>query len=239
MFTNCIFCFGKLMDDVSGIVWNRFGKVDMVTKGTGDYLGQSGNAWSNKFLSYGMSVSYDRNGNILRLGKSYGSGVERVVKDSLMYAYGYKDISYSKGEETVVDSMLVDNRLYGLSDELNNTDANYILNVNRTPQVDNMVDGLSATLEKENDYGYNGSGSLVRDAGDDVSNIVWNRFGKVDMVTKGTGDYLKFGYDMFGNRVLLVLCIMLGIYREIRLGCMIWRRRLVREMRICCFCRVL
>ena len=51
------------------------------------YVGMSGNSWSGKSLEYGMGVGYDRNGNILRLGRRYGD----VLLDSLIYGYGYRD----------------------------------------------------------------------------------------------------------------------------------------------------
>ena len=63
------------------------------------YLGQSGNAWSNKLINYGMSVSYDRNGNILRLGRRYGG----VLLDSLIYGYGYRDNGVG-GNRTLVQT---------------------------------------------------------------------------------------------------------------------------------------
>jgi RHS repeat-associated protein len=67
-----------------------------------------------------------------------------------------------------------------------------------------VSDGASATEGFTNgtsSYSYDAIGNLIEDSGEDISNINWTVYGKVERVRKEDGTIVSYRYDAAGNRV--------------------------------------
>ena len=71
---------------------------------------------------------------------------------------------------------------------------NYIADPYHPTSVD--IEGQSA-----NNYTYDAIGNLTQDVKGGLSSIVWNPYGKITQISKGTNGNLYYDYDAMGNRI--------------------------------------
>jgi RHS repeat-associated protein len=94
------------------------------------------------------------------------------------------------GKQLAMDSLLYDyypstNQLKHIAD-----DAGY--SSNYTEDIDNQSNAAN--------YTYDAIGNLKTDAGEGLTNIDWNVYGKIKSITKSTGS-ISYTYDASGNRI--------------------------------------
>ncbi|MDP1623161.1 MAG: RHS repeat-associated core domain-containing protein [Bacteroidales bacterium] len=131
----------------------------------------------NALDDYLMGLSYDYNGNIETLQRN---GYEDATAGKVR---GMDNLAYKYEEGT--------NKLNNVFDEPG-------LSANYTEDIDK---------QEEDNYKYDKTGNLVRDASEDISNIKWTVYGKMKTITRNTNrklSDLEFIYDPTGNRVVKV-----------------------------------
>jgi len=148
----------------------------------------SGNSWSTISVvnDYKERIKYDGNGNILgylRNGTTADNG--QLTMDSLSYKYfNNSDGTYRNNRLRLVrDSVATGNYSVDIDDQL--------------PRVTNAADS---------NYVYDAIGNLVQDKSENITDIQWNVYGKIQKITKtavNTGDVsaISYWYDAAGNRV--------------------------------------
>jgi photosystem II stability/assembly factor-like uncharacterized protein len=135
---------------------------------------------------YKNLFQYDANGNIVHQVRMDQS--EQLMDD---LSYNYKD--NLQGER-------IQNRLYHVND--GQSDINLYAN-----DIDDqgVFDGSIATINVENNYGYDEIGNLLRDDQEGITEIVWTISGKVKEIHKTPESMnpflIKFDYDALGNRI--------------------------------------
>ncbi|RED45636.1 RHS repeat-associated core domain-containing protein [Seonamhaeicola aphaedonensis] len=119
------------------------------------------------------NYSYDRNGNILTLYRNArDTGNSIKDMDELTYTYYTKANGDPTNKLRIVNDMIPNNKFTNID-------------------VDNHI----------NDYIYDEIGQLTQDLDEGISNIDWRVDGKVEKVTKSSGDEISFTYDGLGNRL--------------------------------------
>lgn len=142
---------------------------------------------------FAESFTYDGMGNILTL-KRNGSATEADM-DDMTYRYDWIDKSDpGKG--------LHSNRLYHVNDAVSS--GNY------ADDIDDMgaFDTAHATINVNNNYGYDELGNLVRDDAEEIAKIVWNAYGKIRKVIRTEESEkpdLEFLYDAGGHRLAKIV----------------------------------
>ena len=143
--------------------------------------------------AYESSMSYDANGNLLRMKANGKSG--NLVMDQLAYKYDWFDpANPSLGKRS--------NRLYHVNDVTStyNTDVD-----DQGAFTSNPVNGSNLTLiNTANNFGYDELGNLKRDNQEQISQIDWTAYGKIKGIQRSAGStkpVIDFTYDASGNRL--------------------------------------
>ncbi|HVM86674.1 MAG TPA: RHS repeat-associated core domain-containing protein [Puia sp.] len=80
----------------------------------------------------------------------------------------------------------------------------YYANTNQLSQVTDNVSATKYTTDIDNqaanNYSYDAIGNMISDAGDTITNVTWNVYGKILSVTKN-GRTIKYIYNASGNRI--------------------------------------
>lgn len=148
------------------------------------------NTWKDEATPatlYTNKFEYDANGNILRQLRADASD---TPFDSLTYKYhetGGKRLS---------------NRLYNVNDAVT---ANTM-----TDDVDDQgpFDDNPANINQNNNYSYDETGNLIKDAQEQIADIKWTVSGKVSKIVRDANSTLadlEFRYDALGNRVMKIV----------------------------------
>ena len=137
--------------------------------------GSSG--WSNSSIiaAYKERISYDANGNILKYLR-HGADTTGMPQD--MDSLGYK---YNRD----INGQLVNNRLNHVRDAI--TPGNY------TIDIDNQSTA---------NYGYDRIGNLISDAAEQLDEVRWTVYDKINRIVKTnrSATVIDYGYDPGGNR---------------------------------------
>ena len=146
----------------------------------------SGGWQSNTNSQYDATYSYDANGNLETLKRFRPNNGQKELIDNLKYTY--------EDEAFLLNQPIKRrNRLIGVEDL--STSANNGVGVQPGQHV----------IEPNNfNYKYDEIGNLLSDASEEISNIVWNTYGKVERVnfTAASGkNNLRYTYDAQGNRL--------------------------------------
>lgn len=123
---------------------------------------------------YRERVTYEPNGNIkkyVRHGAAPLSG--GVTMDSLSYGYNFDG-----------SGNLLNNKLRHVKDPVSS--GNY------TEDIDNQAD---------DNYAYDSIGNMIADAQAGISAIEWTVYGKIQKITKSSGDSIVYRYDASGNLI--------------------------------------
>ncbi|HEY0067708.1 MAG TPA: RHS repeat-associated core domain-containing protein, partial [Flavisolibacter sp.] len=135
-------------------------------------------SWSNAGIipAYSESIAYDANGNILKyLRRGANTTGNPLDMDSLTY-------KYNRGN----DGRLVNNRLNHVRDQV--SASNY------TADIDD---------QSGDNYQYDYTGNLKRDAAEGIDSIRWTVYGKINRIVKGAaGTVIDYGYDPAGHRTM-------------------------------------
>ena len=139
--------------------------------------------------NYKERITYDPNGNIRtyqRNGTTLTGGLQTM--DDLTYQY-----------EKDAAGNILSNKLRYVHDQV--ADANYIEDINNqtTLTLTQVQNERSAAISSDN-YQYDAIGNLIKDTKEDINNIIWNVYGKIQSITKTTGT-ISYTYDASGNRI--------------------------------------
>ncbi|HTN46376.1 MAG TPA: RHS repeat-associated core domain-containing protein [Flavipsychrobacter sp.] len=147
-----------------------------------DYSYDYGNSLltTTNLPDYTSEYKYDPDGNILKLNRegatiSAGLNGGTPVSQHTMDKFTYR---YASGT----------NRLTNLVDSANTT--SYKIDI-QTPTIDTSLVH----------YTYDATGNITKDLVSGLTNIAWNRFGKVKYIQRLDGSKLYFTYDPMGNRL--------------------------------------
>ena len=131
---------------------------------------------------YQENFTYDANGNILKLHRNGNLAGEQLEMDSLSYVYENKTNNYLRNT----------NRLRAVHDKLS-------LSGYYPDDIDN---------QQEDNYTYDEIGNLKSDVQEQIQEIKWNVYGKVQEVIRtpsSTKPNLEFVYDASGNRIAKIV----------------------------------
>jgi RHS repeat-associated protein len=175
---------------------NRLKNVHTFTDMTGstdNILTANSFSGSSDISDYREEFSYDANGNITDVER-WGNNAGLTKKmDELHYSYEDYDTDPSYGVGTYT------NKLRFVSD-------NSALTTNYT-NLDIDDQSASYGIGSEN-YTYDAIGNLVGDQTEEIANIAWNVYGKIDSITRTSGSNksdLRFRYDANGNRICKIV----------------------------------
>jgi hypothetical protein len=145
---------------------------------------------------YQMQLSYDMNGNILRLRRN-GNDAGNLQMDNFNYNYYSLDINSTQQNIQLTgfignNTSLATNRLSLLEEDISLA-SNY----------DADIDGLTGTGNVN--YQYDALGNLTQDLSEEIQEIKWNAYGKViEIIRTATCQDkpdLVYVYDAFGQRI--------------------------------------
>ncbi|MFA4924779.1 MAG: RHS repeat-associated core domain-containing protein, partial [Ignavibacteriaceae bacterium] len=124
--------------------------------------------------AYGMDLTYDPNGNIMKLDRK--GRVTNSAMDNLTY-------NYYPGT----------NKLAYVQDAVN---SNY-------PETGTVVNGTVTDIDNQGtgNYMYDEIGNLIKDNSENIDSIKWNLQNKIASIKKTDGTEIDFAYDALGNRV--------------------------------------
>jgi RHS repeat-associated protein len=124
--------------------------------------------------AYGMNLTYDPNGNIMKLDRK--GRVTNSAMDNLTY-------NYYPGT----------NKLAYVQDVVN---SNY-------PETGTVVNGTVTDIDNQStgNYIYDETGNLIKDNSESIDSIKWNLQNKITAIKKTDGTEIDFAYDALGNRV--------------------------------------
>lgn len=169
---------------------NRIKWMKAYRDATSDLL--TNNDWSSATNDgkYEEHFTYDGNGNILTLDRNGNLSGGSLQMDDLTYVY-------KTGT----------NKLIGVNDPV--TTGTY------TEDIDDQGSLVIGTPSTWN-YNYDEIGNLVLDKQEEIADIAWTVYGKVDSVTRistSTKPDLRFAYDASGNRIMKVVMPRTGTGR--------------------------
>lgn len=135
--------------------------------------------------NYNVNLTYDANGNIQTLNRNQNAATPALQSmDELTYRY-----------ELDVEGNQFNNRLLHVNDA--------VAVGNSTEDIDDQG-VFNQKNETLHNYNYDGIGNLVSDQQEEIEEIVWNVYGKVQKVMRtasSTKPDLIFKYDANGNRI--------------------------------------
>ncbi len=124
--------------------------------------------------AYSMDLTYDANGNIMKLDRK--GRVSNSAMDNLTY-------NYYPGT----------NKLAYVQDAVN---SNY-------PETGTVVNGTVIDIDNQStgNYKYDEIGNLIKDNSESIDSIKWNLQNKITAIKKTDGTEIDFAYDVLGIRV--------------------------------------
>lgn len=129
---------------------------------------------------YASEYKYDADGNLLKLRRQGGT-VSAALNGGVPIAQHMMDtLTYNYVPKT--------NRLKNIADLSSST--SYKIDIPPTP--------LNPSLTH---YSYDATGNITQDLVSGLTNIEWNRLGKVKSILKQDGSRMYFSYDPMGNRL--------------------------------------
>ena len=164
------------------------------------------NNWLNTPLNNGTdkfyeNFTYDANGNILNINRNGANTGTGLAMDNFTYRYNNNasQVIYPSSSSTGYCTYpMQSNKLYHVNDAVAAT--------NYTEDVDDQggFTPTQNTINTANNYGYDEIGNLVRDDAENIQNITWNVYGKIESISR-TGNNnkpnLAFTYDAAGQRI--------------------------------------
>jgi YD repeat-containing protein len=145
---------------------------------------------TSALLDYAERYTYDPNGNILTLNRT-GDSVH-AKKAKLTYNYIYAKTSGGNGE--YIPGQLPTSGVARLTNQLSS------IQVTDSGATGTVVNPNELGSQSAFNYHYNEIGELTGDSKAQVSNVVWNVYGKMLSLVAGT-DTISFTYDAAGNRI--------------------------------------
>ena len=126
--------------------------------------------------AYGMKLSYDPNGNIMKLDRKGRSTNPDMDKLTYNYYSGTNKLEYVKDDLSY--------------------NSNY-------PETGTIVNGTVRDIDDQSNgnYTYDQIGNLIEDIKDSLKVIQWNLQNKIKGITKTGGAQIDFAYDAVGKRV--------------------------------------
>jgi RHS repeat-associated protein len=164
------------------------------------------NNWLNTPLNNGTdkfyeNFTYDANGNILNINRNGANTGTGLAMDNFTYRYNnnVSQVIYPSSSSTGYCTYpMQSNKLYHVNDAV--AASNY------TDDVDDQGSFTPSqnTINTANNYGYDEIGNLVRDNAENIQEITWNVYGKIESISR-TGNNnkpnLAFTYDAAGQRI--------------------------------------
>jgi hypothetical protein len=164
------------------------------------HLNKSFNQWpytsTNGSSQYYERFNYDANGNILNLNRNGDLTASNMKMDGLTYHYETEARSVLVNGTTVTWTALIRNQLYHVNDVV--ADGIY------SDDVDDQGTFSSSSISTSNNYTFDEIGNLVQDQQEEIAEIKWNVYGKVESITRTSGSLrpdLEFGYSGDGQRL--------------------------------------
>lgn len=163
--------YGKALPQVSAYRYDQLQRIKQMRtyKGLFQQSGQTLNAWATPgagpYADYGMTFSYDRNGNLTQLTRNGpGSGLSM---DNLSYTY----------DEQAGISARKTNRLIGVRD---------VVNPGQYPDdIDDQGQALASDVSKASwNYDYDAMGNLIKDKQEHIGQVEWTVDGKVSKINR-------------------------------------------------------
>lgn len=144
--------------------------------------------------AYAMALTYDGNGNILKLKRN--GNIDNPKMDDLSYNY-YKD------DQTLIPDMA--NPPINATNRLASVNDNPAFSGNY-PETGTMVNGTVTDVDNQTNqynYTYDAIGNLTSDESENIKTIEWNLQNKITRIKKTGTDASKlfYEYDALGNRV--------------------------------------
>ena len=181
---------GEALPQLTTYKYDQLNRLSMMKA----YDQTSNGRWANVTASatptkYQNEFTYDANGNILTQ-KRYNQ--QAALEDALNYQY---DVDATTGKKR-------SNKLYHVNDPQSASISTTDIDDQGafTPAPANHLEEINTT----NNYGYDEIGNLIRDDAEEIGDIKWTVYGKIESITRtptSTKDNLTFAYDASGNRI--------------------------------------
>jgi len=204
---------GQVVNNTLGNVY-RYDQLNRIVEHkVFDNFDNNTNTWLNSPMANGMgnyyeTFSYDAMGNILTLSRNGNNAGPTNAMDNMTYRYQNTDLQMIN--MAYINSVGTN---ANFSAYIRPTESNKLYHVNESVSNSNYTDDIDDqgtynanpnTINTANNYGYDEIGNLVRDNAEEIAEIKWNVYGKIQSITRTNGSSkadLEFGYDAAGQRL--------------------------------------
>ena len=140
---------------------------------------------------YQERISYDANGNILTYLRNGALGASGIAMDNMSYQY-----------PKAADGKLLSNQLRYVHDAASTSAYTTDIKNNAPSNITqaNINAEKLAVNQPGDNYQYDKIGNLIADKKEDIINIEWTVYGKINTITKSNSS-IQYTYDASGNRI--------------------------------------
>lgn len=159
--------------------------------------------------AYYESFAFDAAGNITSLTR-HGHKAGQLAMDAFSYQFDKRIVNSNAVDASgtaIQWDALHTNKLYHVYDA--QSDANRYDN-DIDDQGTPFVDYLAGDINRDNTYGYDELGNLIRDESNSIAHIAWTLTGKIKSITRSSVNPdnlpdLEFGYNASGTRLYKIV----------------------------------